>query len=613
MPTSIPAGEMAPPWRSCVRRRVCLKNHWLAFCLAAFLISPLGAAGAWAQIDAPTAIIANTQRDRAAATQRLRLARAKTASSAMTVSEQSIASEVGIDILKQGGNAVDAAVAMGYALAVVNPCCGNIGGGGFMLVHLADGRSLFLNFRERAPLKANADMFLDAAGQVVPNRSTDSWLAVGTPGTVMGLNEALARYGTMPLASLMAPAIRLAREGFVLRQGDVDILNERVADFANEPVVAAIFLNHGRPFRVGETLVQAQLADTLSAIAKGGSDAFYRGTPAKQIALESQAHGGLLSEEDFTAYSVKWDQPVGCTYRGYQIISSPPPSSGGTSVCEILGMIEPFPLRRWGFGSVRATHLLVEAERRAFADRNSALGDPDFVQNSVAQLLSRDHIAARRRSIRLDRATPSSQIRGGINEPEGSHTTHFSVMDANGNAVSVTYTINYLFGANRIAGDTGFFLNNEMDDFTPAPGVANSFGLVMGAANAVAPGKRPLSSMAPTMLLKNGQPVMVLGSPGGPTIISTVVQCIVNMVDFGMNPQAAVDAPRFHHQWQPDQVTVEAGYLSSTSRRALENMGHRFVTATPWGASEIILADRVHGQLSGGSDYRRPAGGVAGY
>jgi gamma-glutamyltranspeptidase/glutathione hydrolase len=530
---------------------------------------------------------------------------------AMVVSAQHLATEAGLSMLKQGGNAVDAAVAVGFALAVVHPCCGNIGGGGFMVVHLADGRDLFLDFRERAPLKATATMFQDENGNVVKGRSTDTYLAVGVPGTVMGLDTALAKYGTMPLAKVMAPAIALAEHGFVLTQGDINIMDRRAKDFAKSANVASIFLNHGRPYKAGERLVQPQLANTLKLIAKGGTDAFYKGSIARRVVAASKANGGLFTMRDFADYTAKWDAPVRCDYRGYTIVSPPPPSSGGTTVCEILQVLKAYPLSKWGYGSVQTTHYLVEAERHAFADRNTDLGDPDFVTNPVAKLTSPEHAQAIRAQIRPDRATPSSEVKGGGVPTEGMHTTHFSVVDSKGNAVSVTYTLNLLFGIAQMAGDTGFFLNDEMDDFTSKPGVPNAFGLVQGKANAIAPGKRPLSSMSPTIVLRGGKLFMVTGSPGGSTIISTTLESILNVVDFGMNMKQSVDAPRIHHQWLPDQVMVEPGYLTPETRRALEAMGYTFHEEPSWGADEAILVDG--NGLQGANDKRRPAGLAAGY
>ena len=532
---------------------------------------------------------------------------------AMVVSAQHLATEVGVSILRQGGNAVDAAVAVGYALAVVHPCCGNIGGGGFMTVHLADGRDLFLDFRERAPLRATASMFQDKQGNVVKGLSTDTYLGVGTPGTVMGLDTALQKYGTMPLAKVMAPAIGLAERGFVLTQGDVNIMNRRTKDFAKHPNVSEVFLNHGRPWRAGERLVQPQLAQSLKLIARDGTDAFYKGSIARKIVAASQAGGGRLTMRDFADYTVRWDKPVRCDYRRYTIVSAPPPSSGGTTVCEILQVLSGYPMGKWGYGSVEATHYLVEAERHAFADRNTDLGDPDFIDNPVARLISPTHAAAIRNKIDPVRATPSSDVKGGGVPTEGVHTTHFSVVDDKGNAVSVTYTLNLLFGIAQMAGDTGIFLNDEMDDFTSKPGIPNAFGLVQGKANAIAPGKRPLSSMSPTIVLRDGRLFMVTGSPGGSTIISTTLESILNVVDFGMNVQQAVNAPRIHHQWLPDEVMVEKGYLAPANRQKLEAMGYHFHEEPAWGADEAILIDDQTGQLEGANDVRRPAGLASGY
>jgi gamma-glutamyltranspeptidase/glutathione hydrolase len=540
-------------------------------------------------------------------------ARPVVARHAMVVSAQHLATVVGVDILEQGGNAIDAAVAVGYAGAVVHPCCGNIGGGGFMTIHLRNGRNVFLNFREKAPLKATPSMFEDADGNVVPNRSTDSYLGVGVPGTVMGLDTALAKYGTMSLQQVLAPAIRLARDGYVLQQGDVDILNDSTEDFASHPNVAAIFLNHGRPFVAGERLVQKELAQTLEQIAEGGTEAFYKGPIARAVVEASQANGGILSQQDFADYTVRWDKPVQCRYRGYTILSAPPPSSGGTTLCEILQIIAPYPLAKWGYGSVDAVHYLAEAERRAFADRNTYLGDPAFVHDPIAELLSSVHAQRLRSTIVPDKATPSSAVRGDLGANEGNHTTHYSVVDRYGNAVAVTYTLNFLFGIRQIAGDSGFFLNDEMDDFTSKPGVANAAGLVQGKVNQVEPGKRPLSSMTPTIVMRGGKPLLVTGSPGDATIISTTLQSILDVVDYGMNVQQAVNAPRMHQQWYPQEVWIESGLLSPGSRRKLEKMGYRFRTIHAMGADEAILIDPKTGELEGANDRRRPAGLAAGY
>ena len=532
---------------------------------------------------------------------------------AMVVSSQHLATEVGVKILKEGGNAIDAAVAVGYALAVVHPCCGNIGGGGFMVVHLASGRNLFLDFREKAPLKATPTMYQNAKGQVVPGRSTKTYLSVGVPGTVLGLDTALREYGTMSREKVMAPAIRLAREGYVLEQGDVRILNARVKDFARHKNVAAIFLNHGKPYVAGERLRQPQLARTLEMISREGSRGFYHGPIARAIVAASRTHGGILSMKDLADYTVQWAKPVECGYHGYTLVSDPPPSSGGVTICEILQIIKPYPFSKWGYGSVDSLHYLVEAERRAFADRNTYLGDPAFVHNPIDRLLSAQHAAKLRATIRPDAATPSVDVKGSLGPYEGTDTTDYSVVDRHGNAVGVTYTINYLFGLGQIAGDTGFFLNNEMDDFTSKPGVPNSFGLVQGKANQVEPGKRPLSSMAPTIVLRGKRLFMVTGSPGGSTIISTTLESFLNVVDFGMNVQQAVDAPRVHQQWYPDVVFAEPGLMSPNVERRLRAMGYRFKIIKSWGADEAIVVNPHTDMLEGANDRRLPAGLAAGY
>ncbi|WP_225562926.1 gamma-glutamyltransferase [Rhodanobacter sp. DHG33] len=557
-----------------------------------------------------TAAIANAP----AATQAaLNQAKPVIAKHGMVVSAQHLASMVGLDILKRGGNAIDAAVAVGYAEAVVHPCCGNIGGGGFMTIHFKDGRDVFLDFREKAPLKATPTMFQDAKGNVVPGLSTDSYLGVGVPGTVMGLDEALKKYGTMSLKQVIAPAIKLASEGYVLEQGDVDFMDGSAEDFAKYPNVAAIFLDHGKPFVAGQRLVQKQLAQTLEQIAQGGTDAFYKGPIAHKLVAASEANHGILSMKDFADYTVQWDKPVQCDYRGYTIVSAPPPSSGGVTVCMILKLVEPYALGQWGYGSAKSLHYLVEAERRAFADRNTYLGDPAFVHNPIDRLLSPDHLAQVRASIQPDKATPSSDIKGSLGQPEGMHTTHYSVIDKDGNAVAVTYTINYLFGIRQIAGDTGFFLNDEMDDLTGKPGVANGAGLVQGVVNQVEPGKRPLSSMTPTIVLRDGKPFLLTGSPGSATIISTTMESIVNVIDFGMNVQQAIDAPRMHHQWYPDVVYIEPGLVTPQTQKTLEAMGYTFETRQAIGDDEAILIDPRTGLREGASDPRTPAGLAAGY
>ena len=550
----------------------------------------------------------------------------------MVVTAQSLASAVGLDILKQGGNAVDAAVAVGYALAVVHPCCGNLGGGGFMLIHLAGGKDVVIDFRETAPLAATRDMYLDAAGNPMPDASTEGYKAVGVPGTVLGLDTALKRYGSMTRAQVMAPAIALAEQGFALTGPDIDILATGTKAFAGQANVASIFLKQGQPFAAGDRLVQPELAETLKLIARDGPDAFYRGPIAEAIVAASQANGGILALEDFRRYEVIEREPVRCSYRGYDIVSAPPPSSGGTTICEILNIAAEFPLDAKGYHSATSTHNLVEAMRRAYIDRNNRLGDPAFVSNPLAQLLSPDYAAKLRATIEADRATPSSSLKSGLDQ-EGNQTTHYSVIDAAGNAVGVTFTINSYFGAKVIAGKTGFFLNDEMDDFTAKPGSPNMFGLVQGSANAIAPGKRPLSSMSPTLLTRDGHVFMLLGSPGGSRIITIILQVIVNVVDYGMDLQSAVNAPRFHHQWLPDVIYAEPFTFSADTAAKLEAMGYKFKEQAPWGAAEAILVapsapaagaaggidDSTHGSplvpghLYGANDARRPGGAAMGY
>ena len=548
----------------------------------------------------------------------------------MVVSSQRLAAEAGASILRLGGNAVDAAVAVGYAEAVTNPCCGNIGGGGFLTLRLADGREAFVNFRETAPSAASADMYLAADGAVVPRASLDGWKAVAVPGSVAGLDAALTRYGTLPRAVVMAPAIRLAREGFVLTRGDTDILSRAAPRLRRDPAVARIFLRpDGTPFEPGDRLVQTDLADTLAAIADSGPDAFYRGRIPAAIEAASRAGGGVLSASDFAAYRVTETPPLRCAYRGFVVLSAPPPSSGGVTLCQMLLVLEGFDLRAAGWNAARTVHWMTEAARHAFLDRNTHLGDPAFVRNPIERLLSADHAELVRGRIG-DRARASAGMRTETGEkPE---TTHYSVMDRAGNAVSVTTTINGAFGAGVMAPGTGFLLNNEMDDFTIKIGAANLFGLVQGAANAIAPGKRPLSSMTPTIVLRDGRVVMVVGSPGGARIITIVLQTLVNMIDFGMAPQEAVDAPRVHHQWLPDVVYLEPRALSADTRAVLEGMGHRLVEQSPWGAAALVsrrlgggagvVGSSGHdsaasggmreGLLYGANDSRRPAGAAVG-
>jgi gamma-glutamyltranspeptidase/glutathione hydrolase len=525
----------------------------------------------------------------------------------MVVSAQRLAAEAGRAMLDQGGNAIDAAVAVGYAEAVTNPCCGNIGGGGFLTARLADGHAIFLNFRETAPGKATPDMFLDPNGAPLAGASLHGWRAVGVPGTVLGLDTALAKYGALSRATVMAPAIRLAREGFVLSRGDANIL-ARAKALRRQSNAAAIFLRRdGSPLQADDRLVQADLARTLQGIADKGPDAFYRGRIPATVEAASRAGGGIIAASDFAAYRIVESAPLSCTYRGFVFLSAPPPSSGGTTLCEMLNILEGYDMRALGVRSARSAHLMVEAMRYAYFDRNTYLGDPTFIANPLERLLSKDYAAAIRARIG-DRATLSSELEASkLRVAEGAgekpETTHFSVLDKDGNAAAVTYTINGAFGAGVIAGDTGFLLNNEMDDFTIKPGAANLSGLVQGAANAIAAGKRPLSSMSPTIVLRDGRVAMVLGSPGGGRIITIVLQTALNMIDHGMTPQEAVDAPRIHHQFLPDTLVAERFALSPDTKTLLEAMGHKIVEQTNWGASALIAVGFGSDALpSSGSD-----------
>lgn len=539
----------------------------------------------------------------------------------MVVTAQHLATRVGVDVLKDGGNAVDAAVAVGYALAVVYPAAGNLGGGGFMTIELADGRKTFLDFREKAPLAATANMYLDAAGNVVKGLSTVGHLAVGVPGTVSGLELARTKYGTLPRSALIAPAIAYAERGFALEQGDVDMLHSATDDFRKDAPSAAIFLNHGEPFQAGDTLVQKDLARTLRAIDAHGADGFYKGPVGAAIAASSRAGGGIITQVDLDQYQTRELAPVECSYRGYGIVSAPPPSSGGVILCEMLNVLEGYPLKELGFRSAQAVHYQIEAMRHAYVDRNSYLGDPDFVKNPLKRLLDKGYAAKIRAAIDPSRAGVSQNLKPGVAPHEGTNTTHYSIVDRWGNAVAVTYTLNNWFGAKVLAATTGVLLNDEMDDFTAKVGVPNLYGLVQGEANAIAPGKRPLSSMSPTIVTRDGKPVMVLGTPGGSRIITSVLHTILNVVDYGMDVQEAVDAPRFHQQWLPEATQIEPFALSPDTVRILEHMGHKLSMHAPANhlAAILIGAPTLGGKpvgknrFYGANDPRRRTGLALGY
>jgi len=542
----------------------------------------------------------------------------------MVVSAQHLASKVGVQVLKDGGNAVDAAVAVGYALAVVYPTAGNLGGGGFMTIRFKDGKTTFLDFRERAPLAAKKDMYLDEAGNPISGASTDSYLAVGVPGSVAGFELAREKYGSKSREELIAPAIKLARFGFELKQGDIASLEEGNERLAQDPAAAKIFLPNERPLRVGERLIQEDLANSLQAIVNRGTKAFYQGEIADLIVEASRVNGGILSKKDFTDYKVRELKPVECSYRGYQIVSSPPPSSGGLVICEILNVLEGYPLAQMGYGSAEATRLMVEAMRHAFVDRNSALGDPDFVKNPVEKLTSKEYAAEIRTRINPYRATESSTLTQ-PNFSESNETTHYSIIDKDGNAVAVTYTLNGAFGTAKVAEGTGILLNNEMDDFTVKVGVPNLYGLIQGEANAIEPRKTPLSSMSPTVVSKDGKPFMVIGSPGGSRIITITLEAIINVIDHGMNIQEAIDAPRVHHQWLPDVVHIEPRALSPDTQLILSSMGYHVSEDKDWPiwgeAAGILVGGKdlksieqgTDGQYYGAIDSRAEAGAAVGY
>jgi gamma-glutamyltranspeptidase/glutathione hydrolase len=536
---------------------------------------------------------------------------------AMVTSVHELASQAGIEMLRAGGNAVDAAVATGFALAVVHPQAGNLGGGGFLLLRTAKGKNHFIDFREKAPAAATENMYLDAPGNVVPESSKDSsvvgYRAIGVPGTVAGMVYAEKQYGKLSMDKVIAPAIKLAREGFRLTYEDAQELknDEYLGQF---PESRQIFLRDGNYYHPGEIFRQPELARTLERLAKD-PDTLYHGAMARELAAAIHKGGGLVTAEDLAAYEVKEREPIHGSYRGYDIISAPPPSSGGVALVEILNILEGFDLAKLGNRSGDAIHFEAEAFRRAFYDRADFLGDPDYAKVPVAQLIDKKYAAAWRDSIDPNHASLSqdlkrpsfdqlervAQFRSAISEPH--NTTHYSVVDADGNAVAVTTTLNDSFGSRVTAGGLGFLLNDEMDDFTSKQGVPNIYGLMQGPANAIGPGKRPLSAMTPTIVLKDGKLFLVLGSPGGPTIITTVANILIGVVDFSLDIQEAVNAPRFHHQWLPDEILVE-DRLSPDTMNVLRSEGHKLKVEHFWGDGECIMVDPKTGERLGASDGR---------
>src|SRR5436190_583081 len=531
----------------------------------------------------------------------------------MVVAQEKTAAAIGADVLRRGGNAVDAAVATGFAMAVSYPRAGNIGGGGLMLIHSADRHEdVVIDYRETAPAAATAGIFLGADGKPDIAKSRDSALGIGVPGTVAGLTLALEKYGSgkFSLPDLLQPAIDLARDGIEVTDDTADTLPGWYRRLARWPASAKIFSRaDGTSLREGDRLVQSDLAATLSAIAEHGPRGFYEGAVAEKLVKAIGEAGGLMTPDDLKSYRAVIRAPVRGSYRGYDVLSMPQPSSGGVVLLETLNILEGFPMREMQQGSAPSLHLLIEAMKRGYADRARYLGDPDFVSAPVATLISKDYAAQQRASIDLDRATPWTDALSATQPREGSNTTHFSVADSQGNAVSNTYTLNFSYGVGLVAEGTGVLLNNELDDFTAAPGASNAYGLVGFEANLPGPGKRPLSSMAPTIVLKDGKPVLVTGSPGGSRIISTVLQVIVNVLDYGMDVAAAVAAPRLHHQWLPDEVRVERGFSDDTLA-ALRAKGHQVVE--PMGQTSANSIAVTANELLGAPDPRTRGAEAAG-
>ena len=507
---------------------------------------------------------------------------AASAKGGMVATRSALASQVGADILAQGGNAIDAAVAVGFALAVTHPAAGNLGGGGFMIISLADGTTVANDHREMAPGRATKDMFLDIESQVVEGLSTRSHLSSGVPGSVAGLLDALTKYGTMSRAEVLEPAINLAKNGIVLDEDLARSFQRNSQEFANYPASAAIFSRDGQAYEVGDLWVQADLAAALERIKAEGKAGFYAGKTADLLVAEMQRGGGLISHADLRDYHSVWRQTIRSSYRSYDIVSMPPPSSGGILLVQMLNMLETFDIGGMGYGSVQSIHTLIEAERRAYADRATYLGDSDFYPVPISKLTDKAYALERFADFDPSEASTSQDTGAGQIPAESMETTHASIIDGQGNAVAYTTTLNLSYGNKIVVPGAGFLLNNEMDDFVLKENVANYYGLIGGEANSIQPGKRMLSSMSPTIVLKDDQPVLVTGSPGGSTIITTTLQVIVNVLDHGMSLADAVASPRFHHQWLPEEVLIEPGALTQQTWTELEDMGH----------NEIVLLEQ---------------------
>tara|TARA_R110002072_G_scaffold4663_3_gene32433 strand:+ start:47075 stop:48760 length:1686 start_codon:yes stop_codon:yes gene_type:complete len=529
----------------------------------------------------------------------------------VVTSRSQIASDVGVGILQQGGNAVDAAVAVGFALAVTYPSAGNIGGGGFMVIRLEDGTVVTQDHREKAPGSAFEDMFLNDAGDVDRRKSLYSAQAAGVPGSVAGMLDALERYGSMTRQQVMAPAIRLAEQGFPLTEDLAGDFERVINSMRSYPASMAVFSNNGQPWRAGDTWVQKDLAETLKRISAEGRDGFYKGETADMLVAEMQRLDGMISHEDLASYDVEWREPIHGTYRGYDIWSMPPPSSGGALVVMMLNMLENHDVGAMGWGSAEVVHLMVEAQRRAYADRAEHMGDPDFYPVPLAMLTAKDYATQRFLDFDPQRASLSEEIGAGNWPAESTETTHYSVMDGNGVSVAVTTTLNLGYGNRIVVPGAGFLLNNEMDDFSAKPGAPNAYGLLGDQANKIEPGKRMLSSMTPTIVTQGDKPVLVTGSPGGSTIINTVFQVLVNTLDHGMSIEDAVASPRFHHQWMPDIVRHEPGAFADGAIDVLTEMGHTELVPGGYGigdANSILLKDGI---IHGVSDPRSDGGASA--
>ncbi|MCI0513175.1 gamma-glutamyltransferase [candidate division KSB1 bacterium] len=524
----------------------------------------------------------------------------------MVVSAQALASDVGVEILKKGGNAVDAAVAVGYALAVVFPSAGNLGGGGFMVIRLPDGTTTTIDFREVAPARSHRDLYLDSSGNVIPNLSTLGYWACGVPGSVAGLNLALEKYGRLSLKTVLEPAIKLAEAGFPVDYDLHQDLVEAAPDFQKFPASAKIFLKDGLPYPEGDRFVQKDLARTLKILAQEGTAAFYRGSIADLIVKDMEKHQGLITRDDLAQYTPIERPPVRGAYRGYEIISMGPPSSGGIALIQFLNLLEPYDLRQLGFHSSRAVHLLTEAFKLVFADRAVHLGDPDFWKVPTVGLTSKAYTAQLREKINWFQATPAASIQSGAPAAyESSETTHYSVVDKNNLAVAVTTTLNLGYGSRVVIEGAGFLMNNEMDDFSARPNTPNAFGLVGNEANAIEPHKRMLSSMSPTIVVKDQKPFLILGAAGGPVIITSVAQVIIDVIDYGMQIQAAMDAPKIHHQWLPDTIFYEKYGLTYDVLENLARMGHKFTEWKGYGSqTNGIMVCPQSGVFFGGPDSR---------